>query len=121
MANSSEQTFNLKLKIDSSAIFSNAKIQIFKEINKIRREAKSVGINISPTLDLTLKELKETLDEHSAEVMERIVEKCKKKSIALVDETKPAYDFPDDWDNGQLVTCKKCFFQWDGYAQHVCD
>ena len=89
MANSSVQPFNLKLTIDSSAIFNNVKIQILKDINKIRRVTDSVAVNISDELDLVLEDLKETLDEHSAEIMELIANECRKNSVKLVDIRVP--------------------------------
>ena len=89
MANSSVQPFNLKLTIDSSAIFSNLKIQILKEINKIRHVTDSVAVNISDELDLVLEDLKETLDEHSAEIMELIANECEKNSVKLVNIRVP--------------------------------
>ena len=34
------------------------------------------------------------------------------------DEVVMKYDW-GDWPNG-LVTCMRCMFEWDGYAQHCC-
>ena len=110
----------LKLKIDSSAVFSDTKFQILNEISKIRHETESVGVQISDHLDLVLRELVQTLEEYSGEIKELITVECKRNSVELVDVPEPAYNFPDDWEDGGLVTCKKCLFKWDGHAQHVC-
>jgi hypothetical protein len=109
------------LKIDFSAVFSDVKFQLFKEINKICGEMQSVGVDISDHLDEVRGELMESINEYALELKEVIADECAVNSIELVDDPLPAYDFPDDWNGGGLVTCKKCLFQWDGYAQHLYD
>ena len=116
MANSSTKP---ELKIDLSSILSNVRFELFKEVNNIQRDAEAVGLDVSEDLQLVFKELCEHIREYATEVQELLVVECANQSIELLDENVPSYDFPDD--SMDLVTCKKCFFQWDGNAQHICE
>ena len=116
MANSAT---NPALKIDLSSILSNVRFELFKEVNNIQRDTEAVGLDVSEDLQLVFEELCEHIREHAAEVQELLVVECANQSIELLDESQPSYDFPDEYD--ALVTCKKCLFQWDGNAQHICD
>ena len=76
-----------------------------------------MGLDVSQDLQLVFEELSEHIREYDTEVV--LVVECANHSIVLIDESQPSYDFPDEYD--ALVTCKKCLFQWDGNAQHICD
>ena len=101
---------NLALKIDLSSILSNVRFELFKEVNNIQRDTQAVGLDVSEDLQLVFEELCGHIREHATEVQELLVVECASQS---------SYDFPDD--SMALVTCKKCLFQWDGNAQHICD
>ena len=116
MANSATKT---ELKIDLSSILSNVKFELFKEVNNIQRDTEAVGLDVSQDLQLVFEELCEHIREYASEVQEVLVSECADQSIVLIDESVPSYNFPDD--SMDLVTCKKCLFQWDGNAQHICD
>ena len=108
-----------KLNIDLSTVFSDVKLQLLKETDKLRLQTKSVGLDITEHLDDVLGELVENVNEYVLELREVIADECANNFIILNDESRPCYDLPDD-DEG-FVTCKKCLFQWDGNAQHICD
>ena len=112
-------TTNPALKIDLSSILTNVKFELFKEVSNIRRDTEAVGLDVSEDLQLVFEELCEHIREYATEVQELLVVECANQSIELLDESVPSYDFPDD--PMELVTCKKCLFQWDGNAQHICD
>lgn len=116
MANSAT---NPALKIDLSSILSNVRFELFKEVNNIQRDTEAVGLDVTEDLQLVFEELCEHIREYATEVQELLVVECANQSIELIDESVPSYDFPDD--PMELVTCKKCLFQWDGNAQHICD
>ena len=116
MANSAT---NSGLKIDLNSILINVRFELFKEVNNIQRDTEAVGLEVSEDLQLVFEELCEHIREYATEVQELLVVECANQSIELLNESQPSYDFPDD--SMDLVTCKKCLFQWDGNAQHICD
>ena len=107
------------LKIDMRAILCEAKFHVFKETEEIQRQTKALGLDVSEDLELVLEELSQHIREYASEIKEVLIAECARHSIELIDENKCSYDFPDVWMD--LVTCKKCLFQWDGNAQHICD
>ena len=109
------------LKIDLSSILSDVKFQLFKEVSKLQIETKAVGLDVSQDFELVFEELSQHIREYASEIKEVLLVECANHSIELIDESKPSYDFPEDSMDGALVTCKKCLFQWDGNAQHICD
>ena len=121
MSSSCTESSSKTLKMDLNAILCNARLEIFKEIEKIRSDTSLVGLDVSENLNIILEELLESIREYASEIKEVLEEECVSNSIELVDEVQPKYDFPDDCVDGGLVTCKRCLFQWDGNAQHICD
>ena len=69
---------------------------------------------ISPEDREKMKELNETDDFY------RRAEIIKNLSPQTRIHYPEQYDW-NDWPNGGLVTCARCQFTWDGYAQHYCE
>ena len=113
--------------LNVGSILNEARYEVFKAFEMIEQKLGTYGIDLSEELNSIRGEILGDMQDTVPEIRELIEWKCKEmeewKSIRLIDrsENDLLLDFPDSWpDDDALVTCKKCFFQYDGNAQHMC-
>lgn len=72
-------------------------------------------------LEITKINIWRCLDSEKQRLRKCLKSECENTNVNLKeerDEVVMQYDW-GDWPNG-MVTCMRCMFEWDGYAQHCC-
>jgi len=73
-------------------------------------------------LEITKAKIWRCLDSEKRRLRKCLRRECVNTNVNLKEEEKGEvvmqYDW-GDWPNG-MVTCMRCLFEWDGYAQHCC-
>ena len=125
-SSANEKPTSLKLKVGT--IINEARYEVFKAFKDIEQKLDACGINLSDELETIQGCLLDELQDVIPEIRELIEMKCREqrawKHIRFVDcsDQDLMLDYPDSWPfSGELVTCKKCFVQYDGNGQHICE
>ena len=99
-----ELTYNLrKGLLDMGAYFTNSSIP-------------EVESDIENSKDVIM----QCIENEKERLRECLKYKCREKNIEFMELTSEmTMQYNIDWSNG-VATCKRCYFEWDGYAEHCC-
>ena len=116
-----EKVNNFKVNLDG--LFVEMTYNLRKELNDIGENlSNSVIPEVVPELEKSKHIIMQCIETEKERLRDCLKDKCGDKNVKYQEESNEMamqYDW-DDWPNG-LVTCMRCQFEWDGYAQHYCE